>query len=79
MATMSLATSINAVPLRHPWRWVAAIVIVIVVGLFLYGAATNQAYGWSVHRKYILDERIAGRVEHIQLTIWSMMLGSWWA
>ena len=33
--------AIDAVPLRHPWRWVAAVVIVILVALFLYGAATN--------------------------------------
>ena len=34
--------AIDAVPLRHPWRWVAAVVIVVLVGLFLYGAATND-------------------------------------
>ena len=33
--------AIDAVPLRHPWRWVAAVVIVVLVALFLYGAATN--------------------------------------
>ena len=38
--------AIDAVPLRHPWRWVAAVVIVILVVLFLYGAATNEAYRW---------------------------------
>ena len=41
-----------------PWRWVAAIVILILVALFLYGAATNEAYGWSTFGKYLLDERI---------------------
>ena len=40
--------AIDAVPLRHPWRWVAAVVIVVLVVLFLYGAATNEAYGWDV-------------------------------
>jgi len=38
---------IDAVPLRHPWRWVAATVIVVLAALFLYGAATNEAYGWT--------------------------------
>lgn len=67
--------AIDAVPLRHPWRWVAAIVILILVGLFLYGAATNEAYGWATFGKYILDERIvAGVWITIQLTIWSMLL-----
>lgn len=66
---------IDAVPLRHPWRWVAAIVILILVGLFIYGAATNEAYGWATFGKYILDERIVNGVWiTIQLTIWSMLL-----
>jgi len=66
---------IDAVPLRHPWRWVAAIVILILLGLFLYGAATNEAYGWSTFGKYILDERIVSGVWiTIQLTVLSMIL-----
>jgi polar amino acid transport system permease protein len=68
--------AIHAVPLRHPWRWVAAIVIVILLLLFFYGAATNDAYGWSTYRKYLFDQRISrGAWNTIQLTIWSMVLG----
>jgi polar amino acid transport system permease protein len=52
--------AIDAVPLRHPWRWVAAIVIVVLVALFLYGAATNDAYGWSTFGK--LHHRRTDRV-----------------
>jgi polar amino acid transport system permease protein len=66
---------IDAVPLRHPWRWVAAIVIVILVALFLYGAATNEAYGWGTFGKYILDERIvSGVTVTLELTVLSMIL-----
>ena len=54
----------------------AAIVIVILVVLFLYGAATNEAYGWSDFRKYLFDERISrGAWNTIQLTVYSMLLG----
>ena len=68
-------TAIDAVPLRHPWRLVAAIVILILVALFVYGAATNEAYGWSTFGKYVLDERIVSGVWiTIQLTVWSMLL-----
>ena len=67
--------AIDAVPLRHPWRWVASTVILILVGLFIYGAATNEAYGWGTFGKYILDERIVKGVWiTIQLTVWSMLL-----
>ena len=67
--------AIDAVPLRHPWRWVAAIVIVALVVLFLYGAATNDAYGWGTYRKYLFDQRISsGAWYTIQLTVLSMVL-----
>jgi polar amino acid transport system permease protein len=66
---------IDAVPLRHPWRWVTAIVILGLVGLFVYGAAKNDAYGWSTFGKYFLDERIVHGVwVTIQLTVLSMLL-----
>jgi polar amino acid transport system permease protein len=67
--------AIDAVPLRHPWRWVAAIVILVLVALFLYGAATNEAYGWGTFAKYITDERIvSGVVVTLELTVLSMIL-----
>lgn len=68
--------AIDAVPLRHPWRWVAAVVIIILAGLFLYGAATNDAYRWSTYWEYLFDERVltVGVVNTLQLTIYSMVL-----
>lgn len=66
---------IDAVPLRHPWRWVAAVLIVVLVGLFLYGAATNEAYGWSTYARYLFDQRISEAAWNtLQLTIFSMVL-----
>lgn len=68
--------AIDAVPLRHPWRWVAAVVIVILVVLFVYGAATNDAYGWPTYREYLFNERVlkVGVVNTLQLTVYSMVL-----
>lgn len=67
---------IDAVPLRHPWRWVGAAVIVVLVGLFIYGAATNKAYGWSTYTEYLFNERILfGVLNTLQLTIYAMVLG----
>jgi polar amino acid transport system permease protein len=68
--------AIDAVPLRHPWRWVAAVVIIVVLALFLYGAATNEAYRWHIFAKYVFNERVlsVGLVNTLQLTIYSMVL-----
>ena len=67
--------AIDAIPLRHPWRWVAAVVIVILSALFLYGAATNEAYRWQVFGEYLFNERISRGVWNtLQLTVYSMVL-----
>lgn len=74
--TSGTPQSIDAVPLRHPWRWVAAAVIIVLVGLFLWGAATNDAYGWSTYAEYLFNERILlGVFNTIQLTVYSMVIG----
>lgn len=66
----------SAVPLRRPGRWVAAVVIVALLALFVYGAATNGNYEWAFYRKYIFDKRISeGAWVTIQVTFWAMLLG----
>ena len=68
--------AIDAVPLRHPWRWVGAVAIIGLVGLFLCGAATNPAYGWATYRKYLFDHRVSEAAWNtLQLTFWAMLLG----
>src|SRR6476619_4164743 len=68
--------AIDAVPLRHPWRWAAAVVIVVLVALFVYGAATNDAYRWHKFGEYVFNERVLriGLVNTLQLTLYSMVL-----
>ncbi|CRZ14465.1 amino acid ABC transporter permease [Mycolicibacterium neworleansense] len=75
MTDASPPPAIDAVPLRHPWRWVAAGIIVILLGLFVWGAATNEAYGWQTYAKYLFDQRISEAAWNtLQLTIYSMVL-----
>ncbi|BDT95460.1 ABC transporter permease [Nocardia sputorum] len=66
---------IKAVPLRRPGRWIAAAVILILVALFVYGAATNPAYRWDTYGKYLFDTRImAGAVVTLELTVCAMAI-----
>jgi polar amino acid transport system permease protein len=75
-AEQASPAAIDAVPLRHPWRWVGAAAIIGLVGLFLYGAATNPAYGWATYRKYLFDARVSEAAWNtLQLTFWAMLLG----
>ena len=68
--------AIDAVPLRHPWRWVAAIVIVVLVGAVPLRRSHQRGLRLGAsYRKYLFDERIsAGVWNTIQLTVWSMVL-----
>ena len=67
---------IKAIPLRRPGRWIAAAVVLALLALFVYGAATNKNYQWSTYRTYLFDSRISTAAWNtIQLTIWAMVLG----
>ena len=50
---------IKAVPLRHPGRAIAAVLVLVLLGLFGYGAATNSAYDWSTFGHYLFDKRVS--------------------
>ena len=50
---------INAVPLRRPGRVLAAAIVIVLLALFVYGAATNSAYDWQTVGKYLFDQRVS--------------------
>ena len=67
---------IRAIPLRRPGRWIAAAILVILLGLFIYGAATNKAYEWDVYRAYLFDHRISSAAGNtLLLTAYAMLIG----
>lgn len=66
---------IKAVPLRRPGRWLAAALIIVLVALFVYGAATNPAYRWDTYWDYLRDERIvSGAIVTLELTVLAMLI-----
>ncbi len=66
---------IKAVPLRHPWRNVIGVVLVIFLAAFVYDAAVNRtAYDWPAVGKYLFDRRISeAAFITLQLTVYSMI------
>lgn len=47
-----------------------------LIGLFVYGAGTNENYHWDIYRKYLFDSRISsGAWVTLQLTIYAMVIG----
>jgi polar amino acid transport system permease protein len=67
---------IQAVPVKHPGQMIAGVVLVVLAGLFIYGAATNGAYGWSTYGKYLFERRILEGVGYtLALTVIAMVGG----
>lgn len=66
----------DVVPLKHPGRIVAAVILLALAAWFVIGALTNSAYGWSTYLKYLLDKRIAEAALHtVALTVLAMSIG----
>jgi polar amino acid transport system permease protein len=49
---------IKAVPVRHPWRTVTGIALVLLIVLFVIDAAGRTAYDWPAFAEYLFDPRI---------------------
>jgi polar amino acid transport system permease protein len=66
--------AIKAVPLRHPWRSLAAVVLVLALAIFIIDAAQREDYGWADVGKYLFDRRISqAALVTLQLTVYSMV------
>lgn len=66
----------EVVPLRHPGRVVTAVVLSALIGWFVIGALTNDAYGWDTYRSYLFDSRVAEAALHtLALTVLAMAIG----
>ncbi|MET7708228.1 amino acid ABC transporter permease [Micromonospora sp. NPDC005413] len=67
---------IQAVPVRHPGRWVAVAVIGVLVAMFVHLLVTNKAFNWS----FMVDEMfrppiMEGLRGTLALTVLAMLIG----
>jgi polar amino acid transport system permease protein len=70
------APVIKAVRLRHPWRNIIAVVIIIYVAAFLWDALNRKAFQWDIYLKYLFDQRISqAALVTIELTVLAMLIG----
>jgi polar amino acid transport system permease protein len=68
--------AIEAVPVRHPGRWVAALIVAVIAVLLIHSVATNPRFEWHVVGDYLFDHRILhGVVETLELTVIAMVIG----
>ena len=68
--------TIEAVPLRHPGRWVAAAVIAVLVAMLVHSLAFNKTWQISVIGDYLFDASILrGIVQTLEFTVIAMVIG----
>lgn len=67
---------IKAIKLRHPLRWIIAVILITYAVAFVVDAAVNRpVYDWATFGKYIFDQRISqAALVTLQLTVFSMIL-----
>jgi polar amino acid transport system permease protein len=67
---------IQAVPVRHPGRWIAAVLIAVLIAALARSVATNPRFGWGVVGDYLFSSRILhGLVVTLELTVLAMAIG----
>src|SRR6478735_2328544 len=68
--------AIKAVPVRHPGRWIAIVVLAVLGAMFVHAIVTNPRFNWSEQWKYAFTPGIRqGVVATIWLTVASMAIG----
>jgi len=68
---------VKAVPVRHPWRWVAVAVLAVLAAMFVHLLVTNRAFDWpfmvdNMFRPPVIDGLLYGTV---LMTVAAMALG----
>ena len=62
--------------MRHPGRWVASVVVVLVAASIVRSIVTNPRFDWGTVGHYLFDARILhGIVVTLELTFLSMLIG----
>ena len=67
---------IRAIPVRHPGRWAAAAIVLLVAALVARSVATNPRFQWGIVGHYFLSKRVLhGLAVTVELTVLSMAIG----
>jgi polar amino acid transport system permease protein len=68
--------AIKAIPVRHPWRWVGAAVVVLFAGGLVYRFATAPNLQWDVVAYWLTQRSVLlALVGTLELTVIAMAIG----
>jgi polar amino acid transport system permease protein len=67
---------IQAVPVRHPGRWLAVAVLAVLFAMFVNTVLTNDGFRWPVVGRYLFAEPVLNGLRNtLILTVLSMAIG----
>jgi polar amino acid transport system permease protein len=65
-----------AVPVRHPGRWVSAVVLLVLAAMLVNSLVTNPAWRWDVVWRFLFSSRVLdGLLITLELTALAMVIG----
>ncbi len=68
--------AIQAIPIRHPWRWVAAVAVLALAALAIYTFASAPGLQWSYVGQFLFFPRILQAIlVTLELTVLAMVIG----
>ena len=61
---------------RHPWRWLAAAIALVVVAQFAHGLVTNPGWDWTTFGRYFTARSVLEALKvTVELTFWGTLFG----
>jgi polar amino acid transport system permease protein len=67
---------IEAVPVRHYGRWIAAGIVLLIVASVMHSVVTNDRFQWGVVGDYLFDSQVLhGLRITLELTVLGMLIG----
>jgi polar amino acid transport system permease protein len=71
-----VSNPIKAVPVRHPGRWLAGAVILVLAAMLVHSLVTNENFHWDVVGKYLTTSNVLNGLKNtLILTVLSMAIG----
>src|SRR6185312_9782369 len=67
---------LTVVPVRHPLRWVAVVILGVLAAMLIHSLVVNPAWQWSYFRGYLTDSQVIDGIwVTLQLTFFAMLVG----